>query len=637
MSKAAPRIALDGLTFTGSDQPPVGVSFKDGLNVLFGASNTGKTFTVKSIDFMLGGKGPLPDIGERIGYEQAWMGLNLATAGEVTLMRALAGGAYELHPGHTIVPNTAAKENRKLSARNDANNTENVSQFLLGELDLTGKEIAFDVNGKKRPLSFRDLVRFCLVDEVAIQSESSPIESGQVISTTAERSVFKLLLTGQDDSAVVTVLDRKSFKTSTLAKQEVLDDLLDGINNELAADFPDADGLAEQNRNLEASWQRAQQEANLAQQSIREKLAKKSQLARLIFEREQRRAEIQINFGRFEQLGDVYNSDINRLEAIEEAGFVLSLAGDKPCPLCGASPEDQHNSHGIADIKKARDAANAEIEKIRKQQRDLELTIVQLGTEGLTIEKTLDDLEGELATLESELGELAPAARASSQRLDEVLSVRDHVRRGLELLEQQASLVKRKDELAALKPTSKADRPQLGIPGQVIHDFAQTISGVLQEWQFPGNRHVSFDDGVYDLKIDGKNRRDNGKGVRAVTHSAFKVALLMFCRERNLPHPGFIVLDTPLLTYRDPIKSHNPLEADEAALKNTSLKEFFFAHLSSISSLGQIIVVENVDLPTNIASLGNVEIFTGDPNNGRFGLFPYKSAAPGPSTGRQRS
>lgn len=387
----------------------------------------------------------------------------------------------------------------------------------------------------------------------------------------------------------------------------------------------------------ESSWERAQQETNLAQQSIREKLAKKSRLARLIFEREQRRAEIQINFGRFEQLADVYRSDIKRLEAIEEAGFVLSLAADKPCPLCGASPEDQHNSHGIADIKKAKDAANVEIEKIGKQQGDLDLTTEQMGTEGLQIEKSLEDLEGELATLEAELGDLAPTAQASRQRLDEVMSVRDHVRRGLELLEQRASLTKRKDELTALKPTSKADRPQLGIPGNVIHDFAQTVSGVLEEWQFPGNRHVSFDDSVYDLKIDGKNRRDNGKGVRAVTHSAFKVALLIFCRERNLPHPGFVVLDTPLLTYRDPIKSDNPLQADEAALKNTSLKEFFFAHLSSIASLGQIIVVENVDLPKNIASLGNVDIFTGDPNNGRFGLFPYKAASPGRATGRPRS
>jgi len=109
----------------------------------------------------------------------------------------------------------------------------------------------------------------------------------------------------------------------------------------------------------------------------------------------------------------------------------------------------------------------------------------------------------------------------------------------------------------------------------------------------------------------------------AHTHSAFKVALLMFCRERNLPHPGFIILDTPLLTYRDPLRAKaGPLTPDEKELRNTSLKDFFFEHLSEVSKLGQIIVVENVDLPSNIEALGNVETFTGDPTNGRFGLFP---------------
>ena len=73
-----------------------------------------------------------------------------------------------------------------------------------------------------------------------------------------------------------------------------------------------------------------------------------------------------------------------------------------------------------------------------------------------------------------------------------------------------------------------------------------------------------FDLSSYDLIIDGKERRNNGKGVRAITHAAFKVALMLFCRERNLPHPGFLVLDTPLLTYRDPMKKPGDrLESDE--------------------------------------------------------------------------
>ncbi|UVO30729.1 hypothetical protein [Bradyrhizobium arachidis] len=139
--------------------------------------------------------------------------------------------------------------------------------------------------------------------------------------------------------------------------------------------------------------------------------------------------------------------------------------------------------------------------------------------------------------------------------------------------------------------------------------------------------HVSFDEGAYDhLRIDGKKRKDNGKGVRAVTHSAFKVALLIYCRERNLPHPGFLVLDTPLLTYRDPLCTNSPLSDDEDALKKSSLIDHFFEHLSSVSKLGQIIVVENVDLPMGIAKWANVETFTGDPANDRFGLFPRPDA-----------
>jgi hypothetical protein len=100
------------------------------------------------------------------------------------------------------------------------------------------------------------------------------------------------------------------------------------------------------------------------------------------------------------------------------------------------------------------------------------------------------------------------------------------------------------------------------------------------------------------------------------------VALLIYCNERDLPHPGFVVLDTPLLTYRDPIHSSaGALTADEQAIVNTSLKDFFFAHLSSLLKIGQFLVVENVDLPTAVAGIANVVTFTGDRTSGRTGLF----------------
>jgi hypothetical protein len=50
--------------------------------------------------------------------------------------------------------------------------------------------------------------------------------------------------------------------------------------------------------------------------------------------------------------------------------------------------------------------------------------------------------------------------------------------------------------------------------------------------------------------------------------SAFKIGLLIYCRQKQLPHPGILVLDGPLLSYREPQKSrHGALSEDEKTIK----------------------------------------------------------------------
>lgn len=622
------RILLRHLAFTGPDVVECRLDFDAGLNLLFGASNTGKSFTGKVLDFMLGSSRPLPEIPEREGYDRAWLGMTMPSDDNVTLTRALVGAAFELHSG-LVSSSIAGRNVRSLSARHDHTNEDNISQFLLKEIGLADKQIAIDANGKKRSLSFRDLTKHCIVDETTIQSEGSPVESGQYTTATAERSVFKLLLTGVDDSAVVPIVDKRVFKTQTSAKLEVFDEIITGLDERIAADYPDADDLGQQSEKLEETFKRSQQEFVIAQTSIREGLARKRELVALITQAQTRRGEIELNLARFQQLNQVYASDIARLEAVEEAGFLLMLGSDKDCPLCGAPPEAQRHDHGLSGIDEARQAALVEIDKIAKQKSALTETVTDLRAERTIVDATLEKLSADLTTTERGLEQLTPSATLSRQRVDELSAIRDRVNKGLSLLAQRLSLQTRREELAALKPASKADKPRLGVSSTTAHAFAQTVSKVLEEWQFPGKRHVSFDEVTYDLKIDGKQRRDNGKGVRAITHAAFKVALLMFCRERGLPHPGFLVLDTPLLTYRDPIRSKaGPLSADEQELRNTSVRDFFFEHLASLKDSAEFIIIENIDPPPGIEKLARTEVFTGDPQSGRPGLFPMSATQP---------
>lgn len=625
-------IELAKLSFSGPLVNPVDVQLRSGLNVLFGASNTGKTFTLKALDFMLGGSKELPGIGERGGFDKAWLAANLPISGLVTLKRALAGGSLEMYSGDVVEQLADRKNAQKLSARHDPSNTENLSQLLLEELGFGTKLIAVDENGKQRSLSFRDLAKYSLVDETSIQSEVSPIESGQFVTRTAERSIFKLLLTGSDDSAIVPVVDKKTFRAATNGKLEVLDEMIAAIGEQLNADYPDAEELQSQSDRLEESWNAAQQELQAAQESIRQRLQDKRRIADQIEALDQRADEIIINLGRFEQLDEVYESDLKRLASLEEAGFLLSLSADRDCPLCGAEPANQKVTHGLDHVDEVRKAALAEGGKIRAQLKDLRDTVRVLEAEGEQVARASLAIQGELSEVELALAGLSPSAVEKRRRVDELLPERDSVRRGLSLIEQRRNLVARREALAAIKATPKSEKPKLGVPTNSAHEFAQKVSQVLAAWHFPGQLHVSFDETLYDLRIDGKNRQDNGKGVRAITHAAFKVALLLFCKERDLPHPGFLVLDTPLLTYRDPLTHREgELSADESALKQTSLKDYFFEHLLKNAAAGQFLIIENVDPPSGIGKFANVMTFAGNSTAGaRNGLFPIKADPPPP-------
>ena len=593
------------------------LDFIDGLNLVFGASNTGKSFATKAIDYMLGGSRLLPDINERRPYERAWLGLSTPDGDEM-LSRALAGGNFAVQPG-LFIPQDGSENVRVLGAKHDHTDDANLSQFLLGQVGLRGKRIAVDANGKKRSLSFRDISRFCIVDETTIQSEGSPIQSGSPITQTAERSAFKLLLTGIDDSAIVEVVDSRTFKSSASAQIEMLDDMLAAVDAEIENGFADAEGLKEQNDRLEATFAAAQAELDTAQGSIRDLLERKRRFGQEVSMATARLDDIDLSLERFAQLDWVYLSDIQRLEALDEAGFLLTLGGGRDCPLCGAAPDSQHHHDEVGDVERIRAAAAAEAAKIVRQRADLASTVAQLASDRQRLYNHLPTIQDGLQDTEAQLERLTPGATEARRALSEIMEVRDGVRRGLVLLEQRQSLLERRAEIAARKPAGKADRPKIGVDGPTAHEFAQVVSQVLTAWKFPGDRHVSFDEASYDLRIDGKLRGHNGKGVRAITHAAFKVALLIFCKERGLPHPGFVVLDTPLLTYRDPI-GEDTLTDEERILAASSLKQHFFTHLASLSDVGQFVVVENVDPPLGLGSVANVVMFRGG-SGGRSGLL----------------
>lgn len=249
------RITLRHLFFNGPHKRSAALRFSPGVNLVFGASNTGKSFALKALDFMLGSSRDLPDIPERVGYDQSVLGLSI-DGDDFTFVRSTSGGKFIVFDGlHEIPPDSGGTE---LSAKHDPNSSDNLSEFLLERIGLAGKAIVQNAAGRKRSISFRDLAHLLIVDETTIQVERSPVETGQYTTRTSERSVLRLLLTGVDDSAIVQVDDQEAFATSRAARIDLLNQLVEEMDETLRAEYPDASDLPGQLERLNKSVERVQ-------------------------------------------------------------------------------------------------------------------------------------------------------------------------------------------------------------------------------------------------------------------------------------------------------------------------------------------------------------------------------------------
>jgi hypothetical protein len=140
----APRLTIRHLAFTGPGKGAAEIGFREGCNLVWGASNTGKSLTLKAFDFMLGGSRPLPDIGERQGYDTAWFGFTIGDE-EFTLSRSVAGGNYLLYEGLFTGPGVDVI-GTDLDAKHDHKKSNTLSNFLLTRLGFGG-------NSSQRTLS----------------------------------------------------------------------------------------------------------------------------------------------------------------------------------------------------------------------------------------------------------------------------------------------------------------------------------------------------------------------------------------------------------------------------------------------------------------------------------------------------
>src|SRR5450432_3020131 len=335
-------LQLRFIRFLGPSKEPTDYTFSSGLNILWGASDTGKTFLALAIDFMLGA-GSLKDIPERVGYDRVLLGITTADGHDYTLQRSIDGGSFRRFDGLLTNPPNDKKASKVLSALHTIKNYNNLSHWLLQQIGLDKKDILRSATKvENRSLGFRALAHLCVITYPKITQSFSPLYNGQYQDQTREYGVFKLLLTDVDDSALTEETAAEVEAATPVSKPPVRPELLEQMiydyEEELAGLTDNPDGLDAEETAIEDDLEKLQATFDL----MEGKISQTSQERKVVYDRHSqlgvRRNEISELQDRFKLLDAQYTNDIKRLVAIEESGQLFVLREPMACPLCGAAP-----------------------------------------------------------------------------------------------------------------------------------------------------------------------------------------------------------------------------------------------------------------------------------------------------------
>ena len=603
---------LKVLRIIGPNLPPAEVTFEKGLNVISGASNTGKSYIFECINYVLGGEKQPKSITEAAGYVELRLQINTYDGKEFTLAREFNGSKIRFN--EVNIDKYDSQSSQEINARKGSLNTD-ISWFLLDLVGLDGRKLRKDKYNAKKELSFRDLVKFCMIDEQQIISPEAPIYSGQFTTRTVEESLFNLILSGTDDESLAQLEDPKIYRQKIIGK-------LDFIEYSISRKRKELEGLKKYVGNLE-------------DEQINYKIDEFTTLIndsyKLVLDEEKKRQEIwdsmektRVEIGhmeelekRFNLLDMHYNSDLDRLEFINEGSQYLGQVEEKECPICGKlMGKEIFDKVFEYDNKIISTSLNSEVKKIQIKQADLKDTIKELVTQKEALNDIFKGKALQFNKIDTEIqNKLRPLIAINRTNLEKFLDLR----------EKKSKISITDDEIRSLNSDMdfyKAElskKEKVALKRAIATDYyillQEEIGKVLADWK-TGYSSVYFEKETNDLKLDGKLRSEFGKGFRALIRAAFMVGLLKYCLGSDKFHPFFLILDSPLTAYQ---KKDNKEEALSEDIENAFFKSL--ADYCNSKDL-QIIVLENKEPSKILQKHIKYYHFSGNPAFGRYGFYP---------------
>ncbi len=593
------RLYIKKLTVTGEGKEPSIITFGEGLNIVCGPSDTGKSYIIECIDYIFGGN-TIP-IDPKEGYDCVMMIVETAQ-GTVTAERLFNTNKLRISSTDPRVePGVYGTRGGKLNANTDL------------WLKLIGIEerhsVIYKRTFEKKALTWRYFLHMFLIKEDRIIQRPSILLPNQNTATTGALSSLLYLITGEDFADA----DPREEKKIRIARKAAVADYIRGRLAYFADRKGELDGFeAPDSIDLQSQVESIIDEISQAEDRIADTSRRNKNILRQIFALNEQLTECDTLHSRYIALQSQYKSDVKRLAFIVEGEHHQA---DYPvsgkCPFCDHDIEIEGEASYI-------EASHAELHRIQLQIQDLGVSERELITERKEIEGRMVSLNAEKEAVEELLNnELKPRAANLKKALTEY-------RKAMEVQDEFAFIksleISMKSELFDAEMEDEESEIEFSIKSRfdrsILDNFDRHIENVLRACKYERLGSARLGISSFDVLVNEKDKSTFGKGYRAFLNTALALALSAFLSEYGKYSPGLLIMDSPILSLTEPGEE---LTSDEQA--SDSMKTALFQYMMENQGNTQTIIIEN-NIPEIFYGNDTTIIrFTKDETQGRYGFL----------------
>lgn len=587
---------IEKIIVTGSGKTDSLIELSNGVNIIYGPSNTGKTYIVKCIDYIFGSdKEP---IDTSTGYQYVKIVVN-TMRGKLTMSRKI--GENKIQVDSTDSKISSGKYASKASRNNYEKTINSIWLSLIGidKMHL----IICNENFKKQILSWRTFSHMFMLTETKIISEYSAILSGHDTSNTAVLTSLIFLLSGKDfaDSEAKDSKEIKEAKKNAV-KAYINKELfrLSERNQELLVQLEEASKV-----DIESEVEEIVSKITEYEKQINEAIDENQKILAQLHIKNESLSECNVLLNRYNELTTQYTADLKRLNFIIDGEVNFGENLSTQCPFC------DHKIDGMKKNYNYIDAAKSDYKKIKLQAKDLEKASQSLCEEKNALEQDIKILMEKKESAEELIeSELKPQLYTLNEKLS-AYKVMIERKKEMDILrkfseQKTADIIDNEsDNESELKFKVKEH-----FDYSFINDLTSSISSFLEECKYDNLLSVVFDKSSMDIVVNGKKKGSNGKGYNAYFNSVVAIALSRYMEKKAKYSPDFLVLDSPILSLKEK-QSKKPSET----MRNT-----LFTNILKNQNKIQTIVVEN-EIPDINYSDARIIHFTKEKDNGRYGFL----------------